>query len=101
MVLAQRIIRLAREAHILVAGHDVGSAQRFRRIVARHEAGVVGRDPDRQRTLVTADGGALILRKREDAGQLIERANARPELPMPVVPFGGGGTGTESLIEST
>src|SRR3546814_8844813 len=47
VVLAQRVIRLARRTQVLLADGDVRTAQRFLGIVAAHQAGVVGRDADR------------------------------------------------------
>ena len=52
VVLAERIVALAGEADILVAGHDVGAAQRLARVVQTHQAGVIGCDADRERPLM-------------------------------------------------
>src|SRR5690606_11525338 len=51
VVLAQRVVRLARRAQVLLADGDVGTAQRLLGVVAAHQARVVGRDADRQRAL--------------------------------------------------
>src|SRR5205085_10627792 len=79
--------------------HDVRAAQRLGRIVAAHQARVIGRDAYRQRPLVAADGGALVRRQFEDTGEFCQRTDAGAKLPMPVVPFRGGRPRIEALIE--
>ena len=63
VVLAQRIVVLARQPDIFVAGHDVGPAQRLARVAQAHQAGIIRRDADRERALVARDGAMLIRRK--------------------------------------
>ncbi len=100
VVFAQRIVRLAGHTHEFIAGHDVGAAQRFARVVQPHQACVIGRDPDGQRALMALDGAALVVRKLENPGQFVQRADAGAELPMPVVPFDGRRAGIEAAVES-
>ena len=58
---------LAGGAQIFLATHDVGAAQGFGRVGQVHQAGVIGRDPDRERTGVVCHRGAFIGRQLEDA----------------------------------
>ena len=99
VVFAQRIVGLARHAHIFVARHDVRAAQRLGRIVEAHQARVIGRDADRQRAFVAPDGARFVVGQAEDARQIVQRADAGAELPVPVVPFGRRGAGIEAAIE--
>ena len=99
VILAERIVGLARQPHILVARHDVCAPQRFERVLPPHKTCVIRRDANRQRPLVPADRRALVLGEFEDAGEFGKRADARAELPVPVIPLGGRCAGMEALIK--
>src|SRR5262245_3113680 len=99
VVLAKRVVFLAGQADIFVADHDVRAPQGLRRIVKTHEACVIGRDSDRKRASVARHRVVLILGEHEDAAELGEGADAGPQLPAPIVPFGGCGVGVEASIE--
>ena len=99
VVFAERIVGLAGRADIFLARHDVRAPQRLGRIVETHEARVIGRDADGQRAFVPADGARFVGRQPEDAREFLQRADARAELPMPVVPVGRGRARIEAAIE--
>ena len=98
-VLAERIVSLARRLQIFGADRNVRSPQRLRRVVTAHQARIVGRDAERQRTLMTNHGVALVVGQDEDALELGERADAPPRLPAPIVPLGEPHLGEIALAE--
>ena len=98
-VLAERVVGLARRLEIFAADRDMGAAERLHRILARHQARVIRRDAERQRTLMADHRVALVVGQHEDALELGERADARPGLPAPVVPLGGLHLGVKALAE--
>ena len=100
VVLAERIVGLAWAADIFVAGHDVGTAQRFARIAKAHQAGVIGGNAHRQGAFVAFDRLALVRRQGEDPRQLVEGADAHAHLPTPIVPLHRGCSRVETAIES-
>ena len=99
VVFAQRVVVLAGGADVFAARGDMGPAQRLHRILQIHQAGVIGRDADRQRALVAGDRVMLVGREAEDAVQLFQGADAGTHLPAPVVPLYGRGAGIELFIE--
>ena len=98
-VLAERIVGLARRLQIFGADRDVGAAERLERVFARHQARVIGRDAERQRSLMADHRVALVVRQLEDALELGKRADARACLPAPVIPLGELDLGVEALAE--
>ena len=98
-VLAERIVGLAGRLEIFGADRDMRAAQRLQRVLARHQARVIGRDAERQRALMADHRVALVVGQHEDALELGERADARARLPAPVVPLGGLDLGIEALAE--
>jgi hypothetical protein len=75
------------------------AAQGLGWIVETHEACVIGRDTDRERAGVARDRIMLILGEREDSAELGEGADTGPQLPAPIVPFGGRSFGVKAAIE--
>jgi hypothetical protein len=98
-VLAERIVGLARRLEILVADRDMGAAERLCRILPRHQARIIWRDAERERTLMADHGLALVLRQDKHPLKLGERADARARLPAPIVPLGGIHLGVIALAE--
>src|SRR5262249_9012267 len=92
-------VLLARQADVFVPGHDVRAAQGLGRIVEAHQARIIRCDPDRQRSGMAPDSPPLIRRQLKDAFQLGEGADARAQLPAPVVPVRRRRVGIEFLIE--
>ena len=88
-VLAERIVGLAGRLEIFGADGNMGSSQRLERVVAAHQARIVRRDAERQRSLMAHHGIALVIGQHEQPLELCERADALARLPAPVVPLGG------------
>ncbi len=98
-VLAERIVGLAGRLQIFGADRNVRSPQRLRRVVAAHQARIIRRDAERQRSLMTNDSVALVVGQDEDALELGERADAPARLPAPIVPLGQSHLGEIALAE--
>src|SRR5690606_30415765 len=93
VVLAERILLLARRGVELRERRHGRSAYALARITRVDEAHVVRRYTDRQRPLVARDRGALLVRHLDDLLELSERSDAVAVLPPPVVPVGALDTG--------
>ena len=65
-VLAERIVGLARRLQIFGADRDMRAPQRLERILAAHQARVIRRDAERQRSLVAHHGVALVVGQHEE-----------------------------------
>ena len=98
-VLAERIVGLARRLQIFGADRDMRAPQRLERILAAHQARVIRRDAERQRSLVAHHRVTLVIGQHEETLELGERADAFASLPAPVVPLGRLDLRIEPLAE--
>ncbi|OHE20272.1 MAG: hypothetical protein A2X95_01800 [Syntrophobacterales bacterium GWF2_56_9] len=99
LILVERVVRLAAAAEMLMHGGNDRPAQGLPRVPRVEEARVVGGDRQRQRAGLAAHRVAFILRQTDHPAQGLQIADAVAELPMPVLPFLGGGVREKTLPE--
>ena len=99
MIFAQRVVGFARQTDIFLTHRNVGAAHGVARINAIHQARIIGRDADRQRSGMAHDGVPFVIGQLEDTFKLRHRLNPVANLPAPIRPFGGCGVGEKPLFE--
>ena len=101
VIFAKRVVGFARKAKILAGDRNVRAPQRLVRVGLAQQARIVGRDADRQRSLVAGHQFVFIATETDDPGERPQVADAIAKLPAPVVPVGGGGVRVETAAECT